>query len=69
MRSHYQAPSDISCDGKDKLTAAIARKVAKRQPGGSTYHCLHCNAWHVGHGSRKAQLVHKRPRLRFNDEE
>lgn len=64
-----RTPPQVSCDGKDKLTASQARTLAKRLVGGvgSAYHCVHCKSWHVGHASRKANLLRKRPR--FYDED
>lgn len=50
-------PSEVSCQGKDRLTAIRAQQIANdmRRRGRQridAYHCPHCSAWHVG--GRKA---------------
>lgn len=48
-KRHIQAP-EVSCIGKDKMTAVVARKVAKKLRNGSAnaYRCEHCGHWHIG---------------------
>lgn len=48
-------PADIrtsACEGKQKLTRAVAEKIIKRDKhfdrAREAYHCQHCRAWHVG---------------------
>lgn len=35
------------CEGKDKLTPNLARKLAQKT-GRHSYRCEHCGRWHVG---------------------
>lgn len=53
---------EASCQGKDKLTAEIAKKIVKRSKNRSAeaYHCAHCKGWHVGQGNRMAAKVKQR---------
>jgi hypothetical protein len=53
---------EVSCLGKDKLTAAIARRVAKRSQWAqvSAYRCEHCGHWHVGKHLVKTKNMGKR---------
>lgn len=50
MAANYR---ETCCDGKDKLSAGRARKVAEQmrrrgRAGVQPYHCVHCGEWHVG---------------------
>lgn len=45
--------AEISCTGKGAYTPTQARRIATemRRRGRKKmdpYHCIHCNAWHVG---------------------
>lgn len=63
MTQRKQSPAKVSCDGKAKLTAEVARKLARRQRA-SLYHCAHCKAWHVGHVLRAPPHVRgRRPKF------
>lgn len=58
MTEPRRAPPEVSCAGKEAMTAERAQTVARqirRRKGGrpNAYRCVHCSSWHVGHGSKK----------------
>lgn len=38
------------CDGKEAMSAQIAKRAAKRKKGRNAYRCTNCKRWHVGSG-------------------
>lgn len=50
------------CEGKEKLSAATARMVARKgkDPTLEAYKCPHCRKWHVGSNPKKMKKGWKR---------
>lgn len=60
-------PADAACTAKVKLTAAKAKKAAKRaarrwETRMAPYRCSHCHWWHVGEHDIDGRLLQRRPR-------
>lgn len=47
---------EVSCEGKEKLTAKLAKAILRRRVSEDRmqlYHCEHCGFWHLGLGSKR----------------